>query len=89
MPKHDDGRRRFVRDTGLLVGAAASGVLSRAKAQTRAGNRSLHDQPLTRIAFGSCASQDKEQPIWETVLDARPELFIFLGDNIYGDTRDM
>ena len=78
-----------MRDTGLLVGAAASGVLSRAKAQTRAGNRSLHDQPLTRIAFGSCASQDKEQPIWETVLDARPELFIFLGDNIYGDTRDM
>ena len=46
------------------------------------------DAPLTRIAFGSCLHQDKPQPIWEAVLAARPELFIFLGDNIYGDSDD-
>jgi alkaline phosphatase D len=45
--------------------------------------------PLTRIAFGSCAEGGKEQPIWNAVLAARPELFVFLGDNVYGDTRDM
>ncbi|MET0658010.1 MAG: hypothetical protein ABW110_07620 [Steroidobacteraceae bacterium] len=44
---------------------------------------------LTRIAFGSCAKQDKEQPIWDAVLASKPDLFIFLGDNIYGDTTDM
>ena len=42
----------------------------------------------TRIAFGSCAHEDKPQPIWEAVLAAEPDVFIFLGDNIYGDTRD-
>jgi alkaline phosphatase D len=42
-----------------------------------------------RIAFGSCAKQDKPQPIWNAVLASDPDLFIFLGDNIYGDTRDM
>jgi alkaline phosphatase D len=41
--------------------------------------------PLTRIAFGSCAHQAKPQPIWDAVLDYRPELFIFAGDNVYGD----
>ena len=41
--------------------------------------------PLTRIAFGSCANQDLPQPIWDAVLDYRPELFIFAGDNVYGD----
>ena len=41
--------------------------------------------PLTRIAFGSCAHQGKPQPIWDAVLDYRPELFIFAGDNVYGD----
>lgn len=46
------------------------------------------DQPLTRIAFGSCVHQDKPQPIWDAVLASEPELFIFLGDNIYGDTDD-
>lgn len=43
---------------------------------------------LTRIAFGSCAHQERPQPIWEAVLQYRPELFIFLGDNVYGDVRD-
>lgn len=45
--------------------------------------------PLTRIAFGSCAHQNRPQPIWETVIAAKPELFLFLGDNIYGDTKDV
>jgi alkaline phosphatase D len=44
--------------------------------------------PLTRIAFGSCADEDKPQPIWDAVLAYRPELFLFLGDNVYGDVRD-
>jgi alkaline phosphatase D len=43
---------------------------------------------LTRIAFGSCAHQERPQPIWEAVLQYRPELFLFLGDNVYGDVRD-
>ena len=44
--------------------------------------------PLTRIAFGSCAHQDKPQPIWDAVLAYKPELFIFAGDNVYGDERN-
>ena len=44
---------------------------------------------LSQIAFGSCAKEYKDQPILETVLTKKPELFIYLGDNIYGDSRDM
>lgn len=44
---------------------------------------------LTRIAFGSCAKQDKPQPIWDAIVELKPQLFLFLGDNIYGDTTDM
>ena len=40
---------------------------------------------LTRIAFGSCAMQWKPQPIWEAILASEPDLFLFLGDAIYGD----
>lgn len=43
--------------------------------------------PLSRIAFGSCADQAKPQPIWEAILAYRPELFIFAGDNVYGDFK--
>jgi len=43
----------------------------------------------TRIAFGSCGHQDHPQPILKTVVKSKPDLFIYLGDNIYGDTKDM
>ncbi len=43
------------------------------------------ETPLTRIAFGSCAHQDKPQPLWHAILAYRPELFVFAGDNVYGD----
>ncbi|WKD49533.1 alkaline phosphatase D family protein [Microbulbifer spongiae] len=50
----------------------------------------LTDSPaLRRIAFGSCCDQNKPQLIWNSVIAKNPELFIFLGDNIYADTEDM
>ena len=47
------------------------------------------DVPLERIAFGSCAIQDQPQPIWDGIVELKPQLFVFLGDNIYGDSIDM
>lgn len=44
---------------------------------------------ISRIAFGSCGSQDKNQPILDSAAAHRPDLFVWLGDNIYGDTKDM
>lgn len=44
---------------------------------------------LSRIAFGACAKQDQPQPIWDAIVETQPQQFIFLGDNIYGDTEDM
>ena len=54
-------------------------------------------QPITepvqastfRIAFGSCAHEDQDQPLLNVAAGFSPDLFIYLGDNIYGDTRNM
>jgi alkaline phosphatase D len=43
---------------------------------------------LETIAFGSCAKQDMDQPIWEAVIHAQPDLWLFMGDNVYADTTD-
>ncbi|WP_170866196.1 alkaline phosphatase D family protein [Pontibacter flavimaris] len=43
----------------------------------------------TTIAFGSCNNQDEPQPLWPAILESRPDLWVWLGDNIYGDTRNM
>ena len=40
---------------------------------------------LTWIAFGSCLKQEDDQLIWNTVAASDPDLFLFIGDNVYGD----
>jgi len=47
------------------------------------------DSLITKIAFGSCSHEDKNQPLLSLAAKESPDLFIYLGDNIYGDTRDM
>lgn len=42
-----------------------------------------------RIAFGSCGHEDAPQPVLALAADKNPDAFIFLGDNIYGDTYSM
>jgi alkaline phosphatase D len=44
---------------------------------------------ISKIAFGSCAHESEPQPILDLVVKHKPDLFVYLGDNIYGDTRDM
>jgi alkaline phosphatase D len=41
------------------------------------------------IAFGSCNRQDEAQPLWNAIIEENPDLFLWGGDNIYGDTEDM
>lgn len=41
---------------------------------------------LTRIAFGSCLHQDRHQTVWPVIAATDPQLFMLIGDNVYGDT---
>ncbi|MEM9065707.1 MAG: alkaline phosphatase D family protein [Planctomycetota bacterium] len=41
------------------------------------------------IAFGSCAYDDKPQPIWDEIIARDPDLFLFIGDNTYADVPDV
>ncbi len=44
---------------------------------------------VTKIAFGSCGSQDEPQPVLSLVTEYKPDIFVYLGDNIYGDSDNM
>lgn len=72
-------RRHF-----LSLGAAALGGCA---VTTKQEATAPADGALRRIAFGSCIDQTKPQPIWDTVLADRPELFIFGGDNVYSSQQ--
>ncbi len=50
---------------------------------------SFGQDTITTIAFGSCGHQDKPLTMYQNIVAHHPDLFIFLGDNIYADTKDM
>ncbi len=68
---------------GLAVASASLSSISGSSLASEANSS------ISRIGFGSCCNQDKPQPIWQSILAQDPQLFLFLGDNIYADTRDM
>lgn len=45
-------------------------------------------ETVSRIAFGSCNSERKPQPLWPVIAKDEPSLWIWTGDNIYADTED-
>jgi len=63
----------------FLTGSLASLLVA------NAGEILAADEPISRIAFGSCAKQQLPQPIWNTISATQPDVFLFLGDAIYGD----
>lgn len=44
---------------------------------------------IKRIAFGSCAHQKKQEYLLGEIAKLNPDLMVYLGDNIYGDTKNM
>lgn len=78
---------------GALAGCAGGQVLS-AGFPTLAGRLTLPKAPLldpdtvlTRIGIGSCFNQNRSGALLETAMRTRPQLFLFMGDDVYGDTQ--
>ena len=68
-----DRRALLASGVALLAGACSSPRAASAR------------QPLSRIAFGSCAFQWEPQPIFRAIAATEPDLYLSLGDAIYGD----
>ena len=41
------------------------------------------DKIISKIAFGSCGDPYKDMTIWNSIAQEQPNLFLYLGDNIY------
>lgn len=75
-------RREFLKRGGVTLLSLGAGLA--------VPLRALADSSyVSRIAFGSCLRQNRPQPVWRAITRANPDLFVFLGDNVYADTEDM
>ncbi|MFK7911236.1 MAG: alkaline phosphatase D family protein [Akkermansiaceae bacterium] len=44
---------------------------------------------LTKFCYGSCNKQNMNQDHWPVITSNNPQFWLWLGDNIYGDSEDM
>lgn len=44
---------------------------------------------IHKIAFGSCSQQRNPLPLFKKIAEANPDLWIYAGDNIYGDSHSI
>lgn len=78
----------------MLLRVAAISTLLTAGLTPHARGQQASDfheaEVIQKIAFGSCYNpRDKVDPMFDAVIAQKPDVFVFLGDNIYGDTTDM
>ncbi len=90
-------RRAFLQKTSLALAtlpfssalAAQSytdSLVSKTNAELLAD---LSEKAVTRIAFGSCNDSKKDMSYWSYIARDKPDLWIWLGDNIYADFTSL
>lgn len=93
-------RRTLLGGMAGLAALTASGCAAPQAARsgpafpTAGGALSLPPEPpldpdlrLTRIGIGSCFNQQNDGKLLATAIRTRPDLFLMMGDNVYGDTE--
>ncbi|MDP5061025.1 MAG: alkaline phosphatase family protein, partial [Maribacter sp.] len=65
--------------TFLLVGCSSN--------KKRIENESAKSDFI--LAFGSCNRIDLPNLLWDDILNTKPDVWVWGGDNIYADTDDM
>jgi alkaline phosphatase D len=83
-------RRQFLKFSAyssLLGGLGACAQISTVTAVENSNGLPAWPSDVQKIIFGSCIDQKKPQPIWQTILAAKPDLFIFGGDNVYASSQ--
>lgn len=72
----NSGRLRLVSSSGASVDVSALADF-------------YNETTISRIAFGSCSYSfpNKPQPLWEHISKQKPDLWVWLGDAVYADTK--
>jgi alkaline phosphatase D len=78
-------RRRFLQGTIAAAGAVSSFASLLFADDGISTLDQLVSRPLRRLAFGSCNRSLSSQSHWKIIGQKQPDLWIWLGDNIYAD----
>ena len=77
--------KKFPRAVVAVVSTWAVLLAMRFVAPIASGQEVDSARTISKIVFGSCARERREQPVWKDILATEPDLFLMIGDNQYAD----
>jgi alkaline phosphatase D len=80
-------RRNFLKSSAIALGALALEGCTKNEKITR--HKTTKKISLFKLAAGSCLKKSADAKALNLIVDKKPNLFVWLGDNIYADTTDM
>ena len=76
-------RRHFIITLSLLSTLSLTGCV-----QTLSNAPKEKDNQFL-FAFASCARENQPQPIWTEIAKVNPDMFLYIGDNVYADFYEV
>lgn len=74
--------------SSILMASACNSSKTATTDSSTANNTPPEDYDFV-VSFGSCNKQNNPQPLWKAMALQNPDIFVWGGDNIYADTKDM
>lgn len=71
----------------LFLSALITGCSS--QENNMVGDLPPKESDVFRVAFGSCNKHNREQPLWKHIVQSNPDVWVWLGDVVYANTKNM
>ncbi len=72
-----------------LIFSSCSSLNSTINSRSVSNTQGPAEKPMQRFSIGSCSKSNLPQPLWPIITKQNPELFIWMGDNVYLDTENL
>ncbi|PHS66739.1 MAG: alkaline phosphatase [Flavobacterium sp.] len=73
----------------LIILISCKDEVSKKLSEANKTETSIKENIDFTMVFASCSDQRMKQPLWKPIIETKPDVFVWGGDNIYADTDDM
>jgi len=79
----------LIKSRHLFITFSLLSIFSLTGCAHRPSNVAVKNDDIFTLAFASCARENEPQPIWTEIAKVNPEVFLYIGDNVYADVYEV
>jgi alkaline phosphatase D len=79
----------FIKNRFLFITLSVLCIFAFTGCAHKPSNVAIPDDGVFTLAFASCARENQPQPIWTEIAKVDPDVFLYIGDNVYADVYEV